>query len=223
MRVFASGGVSIGNTSNPGAGTLRIGRSDAVSEGGQLEFCRANDNAVGWYIDSNGSAAGTSPNELRFIDFAGGSINRLYLTARGILNIGVDAGPINTDTSAVGFRGSPNNDQSGATYTLALTDAGRTIRKTVLTAQTVTIPADATVNFPLGTCIMLCNVVNANTTPAGNNLTIACAASGPSLVLFTSTKVVRTSTTNTQIAFGGSATLRKVAANLWTITGSGVS
>lgn len=231
MRIHASGAVSIGNTADPGAGitavnaTLKINRFNTTSEGGELQFCRASDDAVGWAIDLLGSGTGTDPTTMRWIDQrAATPASRLELNSRGVLNIVNDLGPASTDTLSVGFRGSPNNDQS-ANYTLALTDAGRTIRKTVLTAFTVTIPADATVDFPLGTCIMLCNVVNAtsssNTT---QNLTIACAANGPALVWMNGgTKINRGSATNTFIRLGGSATLRKVAANLWAITGAGIA
>lgn len=220
MRVHASGGVSIGLGGDPGAAILRLGRNNAASEGGQVEFCRANDNTVGWYIDSFGSAAGSSPNELRFIDFAGGGINRLYLTARGILTIGVDAGPIDTDTFAVGFRGAPNVDLT-ADRTLTLTDAGRTIRKIDTTARTVTVPADgaagSSTNFPIGTCIMLCNG-----SAASGNLNVQGAASGPTINGFFGGRTTKT-TAPYVISPGGSASIRKAAANLWVITGSGTA
>ena len=224
VQISASGGMSVGgNLSDPGFGALRIGRQNSASEGGQIEFCRASDDTVGWYIDSFGSSTGSDPGALRFVD-ARAPATRLEFTGRGVLAISNDLGPGSGDTQAVGFRGSPNNDLAGA-YTLSLTDAGRTVRKTSTTLRTVTIPADSTVNFPLGTCIMLCNVVDgtSNSTTVGN-LTVACAASGPTLVwLSGTTKNNRTSATNTQIAGGGSATLRKVAANLWTITGAGIA
>jgi hypothetical protein len=45
------------------------------------------------------------------------------------------------------------NSQSGTTYTLVLTDAGKMIRCTNASAVTVTIPLNATVAFPTGTVI----------------------------------------------------------------------
>lgn len=177
-----------------------IGTNSATGAGGALTFS---------------TAAGAVTNDLT---------DRLQLNSRGVLYITNDLGPASADTQAVGFRGSPNNDLTGA-YTLALTDAGRTVRKTSTTLRTVTIPADSTVNFPLGTCIMLCNVVDGtNNSATVGALTVACAASGPTLVWMSgTTKNNRTSATNTTIAGGGSATLRKVAANLWTITGAGIA
>lgn len=219
MRIHTSGGVSIGDTADPGANTtsisstLRMLRQNTSSEGGEIQFCRAFDNAVSWYIDLLGAGSGTDPGSMRWVDNrAVTPVSRLELNSRGQLTITNDLGPASTDTQAVGFRGSPNNDLTGA-YTLALTDAGRTIRKTDNTARTVTVPADATVNFPLGTCIMLCN-----TQPSAGLLTITPAA-GVSLIRYTTTK--QASGTRT-VNFGGSATLRKVAADYWSITGTGV-
>lgn len=210
MRVHASGGVSIGLGGDPGAAILRLGRNNTASEGGQIEFCRANDNAVGWYIDSFGSAAGSSPNELRFIDFAGGGINRLYLTARGILTIGVDAGPTDTDTSAVGFRGAPNNVQNAA-YTFALTDAGKTVYHDEVTARTWTIPANSSVPFPIGTCIIIDNTGNAGAAGA-----ITLQITTDTLRRGDGTAGVGTRT----IAASRVAMIRKTKTTEWVITGT---
>jgi len=46
-----------------------------------------------------------------------------------------------------------NNDQTGTTYTLALTDAGKTVWMNNASANTVTIPTNASVAFPIGTTI----------------------------------------------------------------------
>lgn len=50
------------------------------------------------------------------------------------------------------------NAQTGTTYTLVLTDAGKIITATNGSAQTYTIPANASVAFPVGTII---NVIQA--------------------------------------------------------------
>ena len=42
------------------------------------------------------------------------------------------------------------NDQTGTTYTLALTDAGKLVTLSNAAAITLTVPAEATVAFPLG-------------------------------------------------------------------------
>jgi hypothetical protein len=225
MRIHASGGISFHTTVDPGAfvtavgATFRLNRLDTVSEGGEIQFCRASDNNVGWTIDLLGTGTGADPTTMRFIDQRTPAV-RLELNPRGQLTIVNDQGPLDTHTQAVGFRGSPNNDLTGA-YTIALTDAGRTIRKTDTTARTVTIPADgaagSSTNFPIGTCIVLCNG-----TAASGNLSVQGAVSGPTINGFFGSRVTRTTAPYT-IAPGGTATIRKAAANLWVISGSGTT
>jgi hypothetical protein len=68
--------VGIGTT-NPSqklevvGGEIKAGRIDASSEGGQLSFGRATDNATAWYIDVYGNTS--SPN-LRFVDVSNAAI-----------------------------------------------------------------------------------------------------------------------------------------------------
>src|SRR5690606_38730600 len=45
------------------------------------------------------------------------------------------------------------NDQTGVSYTLALTDAAHLVTMNNAAANTLTIPANATVAFPVGTAI----------------------------------------------------------------------
>jgi len=47
------------------------------------------------------------------------------------------------------------NPQSGTAYTLALTDASKLVTRSNATTDTTTIPANATVAFPVGTCIVV--------------------------------------------------------------------
>lgn len=69
LRVNSSGNVGLGVTV-PGSkldvdGEVTIRRTAPGSEGGQINFARASDNAVAWNIDAYGS---TSTPSLRFID-----------------------------------------------------------------------------------------------------------------------------------------------------------
>lgn len=59
-------------------------------------------------------------------------------------------------------------DQAGTAYTLAAADAGKVVRMTAADAATVTVPANATVGFALGT------VVNVYAAGAGG-VTVAAA------------------------------------------------
>ena len=51
--------------------------------------------------------------------------------------------------------GVPINTQSGTAYTLALTDQGGLVERSNGSAQTLTIPTNASVAFPIGTVIMV--------------------------------------------------------------------
>jgi hypothetical protein len=123
-----------------------------------------------------------------------------------------------TSDRTVGFRGTPMNTRTGGTgYTLTLSDNGKVIYKGDNTAQTWTVPANATVAFPIGTTILLDNTNGGSTT--ATTVTIAKGASviivrGDGVGTLGADPATRT------LARGNSATLRKVATNTWIITGS---
>lgn len=95
--------VGIGTT-NPAAGIkldvvggeIKAGRTDTSSEGGQLSFGRASDNATSWYIDVYGS---TSTPSLRFVDVSNSAI-RAVIDGSG--NFGIKNA---TPTSALDVSG----------------------------------------------------------------------------------------------------------------------
>ena len=60
-------------------GEIKAGRVDTASEGGQISFGRASDNATGWYIDVFGS---TSTPSLRFVDVSNASV-RMTIDSNG--------------------------------------------------------------------------------------------------------------------------------------------
>jgi hypothetical protein len=101
------------------------------------------------------------------------------------------------------------NSQTGTTYTLASTDQYQVL---VITSnagtKTVSIPTDATYNFPVGTAVSFLN------TGAGN-LTINAVTSGTTTV--TSAGAVSAAPTVAQFR---SAVALKTAANAWTIIGA---
>ena len=101
------------------------------------------------------------------------------------------------------------NSQSGATYTLASTDQYQVLVITTnASTKTVSIPTDATYNFPVGTCISFLN------TGAGL-LTIDAVTSGTTTV--TSAGAVPAAPTVAQYK---SAAAIKTAANAWTVVGA---
>jgi hypothetical protein len=106
-----------------------------------------------------------------------------------------------------GFRNLPQNSQSG-NYTLVLTDAGKHILQNTSTSTT-TIPANASVAYPIGTVITILN------NSAGN---ISIAITSDILVL------AGTATTGTRtLASAGLATILKYNTTNWIISGTGLS
>lgn len=101
------------------------------------------------------------------------------------------------------------NAQSGATYTLASTDQYQVLVQTTnASTKTVSIPTDATLNFPVGTTVTFLN------TGAGL-LTINAVTPGTTTV--TSAGAVSASPTVAQFR---SAACIKTAANAWTVVGA---
>jgi len=113
-------------------------------------------------------------------------------------------------TVSIGYRNLPRNLQTG-NYTLALSDEGKFVysNNTVTPGQTIIIPTNDAVPFPIGTAVTIVN--------DGLTLTIS-PASG--VILY------QGGTTNTgsrSIALRGIVTLLKHDTNAWYITGAGIS
>lgn len=89
-----------------------------------------------------------------------------------------------------------------AAYTLALADAGTVVEMNVATANTVTIPANSAVAFPVGTVVEVCQVGAGQTTIAAASGVTLRAPGGLSLR-----------------AQWSSASLRKRAADEWVVAG----
>lgn len=114
-------------------------------------------------------------------------------------------------TNAVGFRGIPQNSQSAA-YTLVLSDAGKHILhpSADTTVRTFTIPANASVAFPIGTSVTF---INQN---AGGVITIAITTD--------TMRLAGAGTTGSRtLAANGIATAVKVTSTEWIISGVGLT
>jgi hypothetical protein len=110
---------------------------------------------------------------------------------------------------AVGYKGLPQNQRTSA-YTLALSDIGKHLYVTA-GAFAVTIPADGTLNFPIGATMSFVCEDAAKTIVPASGVTLVLAGTGAA-------------TTGTRtLAIGAVATLIKVQANRWYISGSGVT
>ena len=108
-----------------------------------------------------------------------------------------------------GYLGLPQNAKT-ASYTLVMGDLGYDIYITGTTAaQTITIPANASVAFPIGSFATITNDSNQNWSIAITSDTMLWSPSG--------------GTGTRTLAASGQATIRKVTATRWWISGSGLS
>lgn len=109
--------------------------------------------------------------------------------------------------TSVGFLGAPQMaDQDD--YTLALTDSGGHYYHVSATPHTLTIPANGSIAFPIGTVIA---IVNEN------------GAGAITLAITTDTLRWGSSTGSRTIAANGTATLLKVTSTVWRLTGDGIT
>jgi hypothetical protein len=116
----------------------------------------------------------------------------------------------NIGNNTIGYLGAPQKNITATSYTLVLTDAGKTIYLTQgANTGTVVIPTNATVPFPLGTTILL--IMGAS---FSSNVT---AANPPSLWV-ASNSVQRTAVT---LGSYSMSSLIKVATDTWYISGAG--
>lgn len=118
-------------------------------------------------------------------------------------------GNLSAGMTQVGYMDTPQNSIT-ANYTLALTDRGKSIYINGTTAaQTVTIPANASVAFPVSTTIIIVNRSNQNWSIAITTDTIKWLPSN-------------TAGTRT-LAPGGVATLYKEVSNTWLLWGFNIT
>lgn len=103
---------------------------------------------------------------------------------------------------SIGFRGIPQNAQTTG-YTLALTDAGKHIS---ITTGGVTIPANGSIAFPVGTAVTIFNNSGSTQTIGITTDTLRWAGT--------------TSTGTRTLAAYGLATAIKVASTTWVISGN---
>jgi hypothetical protein len=179
------------NTSGSAA-TLTTARTLTIGATGKTFNGSAN---VSWTVAEIG-AVGTSGNETITGDktFSGTTA----LSATSTINGAV-----------IGFRDVPVTIQN-ATYSFALADAGKAFGKDNTTAYTYTIPANASVAFPVGTVI---TVFNNNAT---SNITVAITTD--------TLRLAGTTTTGSRtVAPFSLCTLFKVSSTVWMASGAGVT
>lgn len=143
-------------------------------------------------------------------------INNVIANETTISNIGT---PVAT---SVGYRGIPQNTQS-ADYTLVIADAGKHIYSNNTAVQTVTIPTNASVAFPIGTTITIVNrgtsqillgVSGVSVIPNGS----ASATPYPTIAVNNSVQLLKTGTNTWQSTFG---TVAATAFSYLSVAGGG--
>lgn len=171
------------------------------------------------------ATAGTDyalPSQTFYIGTTSVAINRASaaLTLAGITlttpNIGTpSAGNLSNctadGTNAVGFKTIPQNSKSAA-YTLVLADAGKHILhpSADTTARTMTIPANSSVAYPIGTALTFVNQASAGVmTIAITTDTMRLAGAG--------------TTGSRTLAANGIATALKLTSTEWIISGTGLT
>jgi hypothetical protein len=169
-----------------------IGTSELITGSGAGDLCLR---AEGGGISMCGTGGGSAP--------------FLSLSATGTVTTA------NLSAAEVGYKGLPQNVQTGSTYTLVLSDAGKYIHSLNSSGdQAITVPPNSSVAFPIGTTIpILANNVGGtkSTIAQGAGVTIYLAGTG-----------FGTSGTRT-LANGGIATLMKMGSDIWIISGAGLT
>ena len=191
-----------------GAGDLVISGGGGATDHGALTGL-ADDDHTQYHNDARGdarySALGHTHTASEISDST--TVGRAVLTA-------TDAAAARTAIGAGtgdGYLGVPQNSQSAA-YTLVLSDAGKHILhpSADTTARTFTIPANASVAFPIGTSVTF---INQN---AGGVITIAITTD--------TMRLAGAGTTGSRtLAANGIATAVKVTSTEWIISGVGLT
>ena len=174
---------------------------------GQIATAVGTNAASGWYYHApiEGYFAWIQDeNVLHYYDGAAWALFTASATLTLASTVTQSGTPVAT---SVGFLGSPQMaDQDD--YTLAMTDAGGHYYHTSATPHTLTIPANGSIAFPVGTVIA---IVNEN------------GAGAITLAITSDTLRWGSSTGSRTIAANGTASLLKVAATVWRLTGDGIS
>ena len=100
------------------------------------------------------------------------------------------------------------NNQTGTTYQPILTDASAIITMSNISVNTVTIPTDATLNFPVGSVLTIFSINTGQTT-------ISAVTSATTIISSTASTAISPKLRTRY----SSATAVKVAANLWYVAG----
>jgi hypothetical protein len=219
VLITTSTGVNVTGTFNSSgnANTLNLGTGTAIITTGNITTINS-----GLMASSTSNHTIASAGNHSF--FVGGNAtSQLTIAPTGVNVAGyltvvgnITGGNISNSTNvystaagsyAIGFRQMPQNSQSGATYTLVLDDEGKSVYLTGTTTCTVTVPANASQAFPIGSVLTMINNNSGNLSI--NSSATLQLANGPAA--------------NRTVLTKGMATCIKTAADTWYVIGLGVS
>jgi hypothetical protein len=149
---------------------------------------------------------GTTDKTFTYVNSTGVWTANIGIQATSFTGLAAAATTASTAAS-VGYIGIPQS-ATATTATLAIGDAGKHIYVTT-NSQTITIPANSVVPYPIGTAITFIAGPSATTMTIANNDTMYLTGTG--------------TTGSRTLAAYGTATAIKVAATTWFINGSGLT
>jgi hypothetical protein len=149
---------------------------------------------------------GSTDKTFTYVNSTGVWTSNIGVAATSFTGLAAAATTASTAAS-VGYIGIPQS-ATATTATLAISDAGKHIYVTTNT-QTITIPANSVVPYPIGTAITFVAGPSATITTIANNDTMYLVGTG-------------TSGSRTLAAYG-TATAMKVASTVWFIAGTGLT
>jgi hypothetical protein len=192
------------------ANTFTGGTQAATSAAGSVGWsCSYNATVNGQLIASSSGTVFIGAASSHPVDLVTDNTTRLSIAANG--NFDFKGGAVTTNNASaaeVGYKGLPENQQTG-NYTLVLSDACKMLSNNTGGA-TFTIPANASVAYPIGTFLLF--VADAGA------MTIAITTDS----MFLAGTAFGTSGSRT-LAVGGLACAVKFNATQWIISGSGLS
>ena len=208
MRINASGDLGIGLVPS---GTYKLEVNGNLKAQGNFVLSSSTGSKIypyfGTATNNNYITAG-SGGELKFGTGTSAPADRVVISAAGDAYFTAATSPENA--LSIGYRGVPRAANITTSRTLVLTDSGQFVRFSGSTAgQSVTVPANSSVAFLIGTAVTIINRGTVSITVPITTDTLYLAG---------------TDTTGTRtLAPGAQATLLKTDTTEWSIGGAGVS
>lgn len=205
LQIQNSAGTVLANILSDGS----LGAKSVTIQGGGGQYVAGSIYSdANWGMIFRAKQASPAQAHFRWADSADSELMRIDASGNTTINAIAD-GTTTTATRGAGYMGMPQVQVSSGGRTLAATDAGKHIYVTTNSSQTITIPANSAVAFPVGTTIV---IVNANT------ISTSIAITTDTLRLANST-----STGTRTLASNGMCTLLKIANTEWIASGNGLT